>query len=248
MFRGLRARLRPRPEGWDEERARGYVGPPQYFDLITAMSFGLLTTLGLREHHRLLDIGCGSLRIGRLLIPYLGRGNYVGLEPNRRALDAGVRLHLGKSALELKAPTLIASGDPAAIPSAPPLDFAFAQSIFSHTGPDLLSGWLAGVSARLADTGVLVASYVRGADSAPPGWEPAYVTYSDRWLGELGGEAGLQLLPIDWRHPGGQRWALFSKPGFETGWIAERSLSWNVYLERTLGPEAGTPIVGPAGA
>ncbi|MBK5117071.1 MAG: hypothetical protein JJE23_09160 [Thermoleophilia bacterium] len=69
MLHRLRARLGRRRDGWDEERARGYVGPPEYFDLITAMSFGLLTVLGLRERHRLLDIGCGSLRVGRVLIP-----------------------------------------------------------------------------------------------------------------------------------------------------------------------------------
>ena len=83
MLHRLRARL-GRRDGWDEERARGYVGPPEYFDLITAMSFGLLSVLGLRERHRLLDIGCGSLRVGRVLIPYLGRGNYVGIEPEPR--------------------------------------------------------------------------------------------------------------------------------------------------------------------
>lgn len=50
-----------------------YVGPPEDYDLIAAMSFNLLTTLGLRQHYTLFDVGCGSLRIGRLLIPYLNR-------------------------------------------------------------------------------------------------------------------------------------------------------------------------------
>lgn len=56
-----------RPAG--DQHYRAYVGPPQNYDLISAMSFGLLTALGLRQHHSLLDIGCGSLRNGRLLIP-----------------------------------------------------------------------------------------------------------------------------------------------------------------------------------
>src|SRR5439155_1611617 len=43
---------------------RAYVGPPEDYDLIAAMTFNLLTTLGLRQHHSLLDFGCGSLRIG----------------------------------------------------------------------------------------------------------------------------------------------------------------------------------------
>jgi len=64
---------------------RAYVGPPEDYDLIAAMTFNLLTTLGLRQHHSLLDIGCGSLRIGRLLIPYLNQGKYFW----RRSLTNG---------------------------------------------------------------------------------------------------------------------------------------------------------------
>lgn len=36
---------------------RAYVGPPQDYDLVSAMCFNLLTSLGLRQHHRVLDIG-----------------------------------------------------------------------------------------------------------------------------------------------------------------------------------------------
>jgi hypothetical protein len=48
-----------------------YVGPPAQYDFMGASQFRLLCTLGLRENHTLLDFGCGSLRAGRLLIPYL---------------------------------------------------------------------------------------------------------------------------------------------------------------------------------
>ena len=67
---------------------RAYVGPPEDYDLIAAMTFNLLTTLGLRQHHSLLDVGCGSLRIGRLLIPYLNRKKYFGLEPHQWLVEA----------------------------------------------------------------------------------------------------------------------------------------------------------------
>ncbi len=78
---------------------RAYVGPPEDYDLIAAMTFNLLTTLGLRQHHSLLDIGCGSLRIGRLVIPYLNRGKYFGVEPNewlgRRRNQTGAGRNVG---------------------------------------------------------------------------------------------------------------------------------------------------------
>src|SRR5437868_14897345 len=75
---------------------RAYVGPPEDYDLIAAMTFNLLTTLGLRQHHSLLDVGCGSLRIGRLLIPYLNCGKYFGVETNNWLVEAGIEHELGK--------------------------------------------------------------------------------------------------------------------------------------------------------
>ena len=59
-----------------------YVGPPKLWDELGASQFRLLTALGLRENHRLLDVGCGALRAGRLLMPYLNKGCYYGIEPN----------------------------------------------------------------------------------------------------------------------------------------------------------------------
>jgi hypothetical protein len=61
---------RPPPEAYQHHRA--FVGQPQRYDVAAASQFALLFLLGLREHHRVLDFGCGSLRLGRLLIPYLG--------------------------------------------------------------------------------------------------------------------------------------------------------------------------------
>src|SRR5947199_9194661 len=88
---------------------RAYVGPPEDYDLIAAMTFNLLTTLGLRQQHSLLDIGCGSLRIGRLLIPYLNRGKYFGVEPNEWLVEEGIKRELGEALLQVKRPTCFLS-------------------------------------------------------------------------------------------------------------------------------------------
>ncbi len=122
---------------------RAYVGPPEDYDLIAAMTFNLLTTLGLRQHHSLLDIGCGSLRTGRLLIPYLNRGKYFGIEPNEWLVQEGIRHELGEMLVQIKRPTFFFSDLPDTIAQAKmAFDFAVAQSIFSHCGLDLIKGWL----------------------------------------------------------------------------------------------------------
>ena len=47
---------------------RAYVGAPQTYDIFAHMQFSLMTLLGLRQEHTLLDIGCGSLRAGKLFV------------------------------------------------------------------------------------------------------------------------------------------------------------------------------------
>src|SRR5437764_3537633 len=151
---------------------RAYVGPAEDYDLIAAMTFNLLTTLGLRQHHSLLDIGCGSLRIGRLLIPYLNRQKYFGVEPNEWLVNEGIRRELGQSLLEIKRPTFFFTDSPENIMRAKtPFNFAVAQSIFSHCGLDLIKGWLSAISRSLAEDGALIATFLVGdEDSAQTGW------------------------------------------------------------------------------
>jgi cyclopropane fatty-acyl-phospholipid synthase-like methyltransferase len=236
----------------DARYARSAVGPAEHYDLIAAMTFGLLTSLGLRENHHLLDIGCGSLRVGRLLIPYLGIARYTGIEPNGKAIETGLKLHVGAELQAIRKPVLVTSSDPGAVPKPPsgrPFDFAFAQSVFSHTGPDLLAGWLEGVAPMLSESGVLAATYVPGADNHQPGWTEEFFTYSEETMRSMASAAGLGFRPIDWRHPG-QRWALFTKAGFETDWLPPGGPTWNAYLEHELGPPAYAKITAtpPPGA
>ncbi len=147
---------------------RAYVGPPDDYDLIAAMAFNLLTTLGLRQHHSLLDVGCGSLRIGRLLIPYLNRGKYFGVEPNKWLVKEGIKREIGEALLEIKRPTFFFSDSPETIAQAKgPFAFALAQSIFSHCGLDLIKNWLSAISNSLAEDGALIATFLPGEEDAP---------------------------------------------------------------------------------
>lgn len=217
----------------DGDTAGYLAGPPEDFDFVAAMGFNLLTSLGMRAEHRLLDIGCGQLRIGRLLIQYLDRGNYVGVDPNSGSIDIGLRRYVGRHLINVKRPLLIDSANPGAVPDEPKFDFAIAQSVFSHTGPDLLEGWLAAASRVLDSGGVLAATWVPGADRAEDGWTSAFVTYSETTLGRMAAEHGLSFHSIEWRHRN-QRWALFGAPGYDGSWFGDLP-SWNAMAERRYG-------------
>jgi ubiquinone/menaquinone biosynthesis C-methylase UbiE len=57
---------------------------------IGKMQFDFLVTHGLREDHRFLDIGCGNLRLGSHLIPYLEPRQYIGIDISPRILTAAL--------------------------------------------------------------------------------------------------------------------------------------------------------------
>jgi len=215
---------------------RAYVGPPEDYDLIAAMTFNLLTTLGLRQHHSLLDVGCGSLRIGRLLIPYLNRGKYFGVEPNEWLVKEGIKRELGEALLQIKHPTFFFSDSPETIAQAKvSFDFALAQSIFSHCGLDLIKNWLSAISRSLAQNGGLIATFLIGEEDSPKmGWiYPDCVDYRPATLEQAAADVNLRFQILDWKHPR-QTWALFAAPKFDLSWFKDRALTWNASLEKTL--------------
>ena len=215
---------------------RAYVGPPEDYDLIAAMTFNLLTTFGLRQHHSLLDIGCGSLRIGRLLIPYLNRGKYFGIEPAEWLVAEGIKHELGETVVHTKRPTFFFTDSPETVVRAKvSFDFALAQSIFSHCGLDLIKGWLFAVSRSLAPDGILLATFLPGDEDTPQtGWVyPECVNYRPITLERAAAQANLRFEILDWKHPR-QTWALFAAPDFDSTWFKNQPLTWNAALERAF--------------
>ena len=154
-----------------ENHYRAYVGPPDNYDLISAMTFNLLTCIGLRQFHSVLDIGCGSLRTGRLLIPYLNQKKYFGIEPNEWLVQEGIKNEIGVDMTKIKQPTFSYKTSLEEIDNSILFDFAVAQSIFSHTGKKMLENWLTQISEHLTDSGILLATFLHSKeDTDKEGW------------------------------------------------------------------------------
>jgi SAM-dependent methyltransferase len=90
-----------------------------------------LRRMGLMPHHRVLDIGCGVLRLGLKLIPYLDEGRYFGTDPMEVYLATGHRLvrELLPSPRAYQLMTDRGCGFEAFGTS---FDFAIAHSVFTH--------------------------------------------------------------------------------------------------------------------
>jgi SAM-dependent methyltransferase len=127
--------LRPRTHEADNVTKLGhreFVGG--LWSEMAHLQFGFLTSQGLRPSHVFLDIGCGSLRAGRLLIPYLEPGNYLGIDKHRELIEAGKANEIEPATLEAKRPELLASDCFSFDLFSRRPDFCLAQSLFSHLG------------------------------------------------------------------------------------------------------------------
>ena len=72
---------------WDHGR---YVWIGGHWEALGKLQFDYLVANGLKPGHRLLDIGCGTLRGGRHFIRYLAPGGYTGIDiSNGRSRAAG---------------------------------------------------------------------------------------------------------------------------------------------------------------
>lgn len=191
---------------------RAYVGAIGEYDFAAAWQFNFLTmVLGLREFHSLLEIGCGSLRVGRLLIPYLQAENYYGLEPNEWLVRDGLAKEVGFDLANLRRPTFRHEDDFGLRRFGRNFDFMLAQSIFSHTSQAQIATCLAEARQVLAPQGVFAATYCEGAsDYEGTTWVyPECVEFTRGTIQRLAEAAGLRSVPIEWGNPNRQRWVLF---------------------------------------
>jgi SAM-dependent methyltransferase len=156
----------------------------------------------LVPEHRVLDLGCGTLRAGRYLIPYLDTGNYVGMDISEAALSAG-RDRLFDPVVEAKAPALLVNDDLRLEELQQPMDVVWAQSLLTHLAPPAVEELFGGLARTLASDGVALLTFFDGERASPKdyGQDPAA-------LQSLAGRNGLDATVIPEshvEHPKGQR-------------------------------------------
>lgn len=201
---------------------RSYVGPEELYDVMGGLQFVVLYELGLREKHTLLDIGCGSLRAGRLFIPYLNPNKYFGVEPNVELVGAGLHAELGTEIENIKHPAFIHTSlfDFDFFGRAPKtgFDYILAQSIFSHATRSQIVICMNNAAKVMHKNSIFVATYFNATNEyertyTPAEWTyPEVVKYPYLFMKDTAKEAGLTMAIMhDTPHPVGQTWVLLRK-------------------------------------
>ncbi|MGB7077139.1 MAG: class I SAM-dependent methyltransferase [Xanthobacteraceae bacterium] len=196
-------------DGWGH---RDYVGG--LWEGIGSLQFKFMVERGLEPHHVLVDIACGSLRGGVRFVPYLDRGNYLGIDINERLLDAGIRIELGAALRQLKSPEFVISESFEFERFSKRPDFALAQSLFTHLTENDIIRCLRKLKVSARDNTKFYATFfetdhacINPQQSHPHG----DFLYTKTQMMEFGAKAGWSVRYLgDWNHPRGQKMMEYS--------------------------------------
>ena len=157
------------------------------WDEIGTLQFEFLVAHGLLPHHRLIDVGCGSLRGGVHFARYLDRGNYYGIDLNKSLIDAGYELEFKPMGLDSRVPrhNFHATPEFDFSPFDKPFDFALALSVFTHLTLNSVRICLERLAPAMTPGGAFFAT-VFAVGPEWPTWKPVLhqpggiTTYGDR--------------------------------------------------------------------
>lgn len=171
---------------------------------IGGLQFDYLVGKGLKPDHRLLDIGCGTLRGGRHFIRYLDPGGYTGLDISPEALAYAGQL-IRDEGLAAKQPELVLDRDMRLRFEEfdRPFDFLLAQSVFTHLPIDGIAECFENLHRVMGPASAFYFTYVEAPE--PTARTQKDFSYPLALFEELARWGGLRIEGLgDFAHPRGQ--------------------------------------------
>lgn len=209
--RRLEARhVEPDYQSWtfdEDERARGLhrhrVGGA--WDEMGELQRDFLVGQGLTPQMRFLDVGCGSLRAGRLLVPYLDPGHYYGIDIGADVVEAGYTLELDDAARERLPVTNLRITDRFDADFGVGFDMAIAQSVFTHVSLNHIRLCLHRLARVMNPGGRFYATFFQARKDFPiDGIAGSHYTERNRfWYYRRDLRWAAERTPFDFRYVGG---------------------------------------------
>jgi cyclopropane fatty-acyl-phospholipid synthase-like methyltransferase len=173
---------------------------------IGQLQFEFLTNKGLQPHHKMLDIGCGTLRGGRYFIKYLNTDNYYGIDISPKAIASAKQL-VQQEGLSKKSPQLLLSqmkdlkfrefsGET--------FDYFLAQSVFTHLKPEHIKECFENIAHIMHENSVFYFTYEKEKEYRQTGYKDFRYPFS--FFNSLADQYGFKLQDYskEYNHPGGQ--------------------------------------------
>jgi SAM-dependent methyltransferase len=197
----------------------GFLGVPrENFEEAGRAQMVRLLQHGLVPESKVLDIGCGCLRVAYWLIRFLDPGCYCGIEPARQRVELGRRYLFAPDELEVKRPRFDFNAVFDLSVFQTRFDFFLAGSIWTHCSKSHIETTLDGFLRNSTPTGVFLASYLPPAtaveDYMGNSWvgtshesdEPGVIRHSLDWIKGACGQRGLVITAIEGEDPDSQYW------------------------------------------
>jgi len=169
---------RPQQRAFDDpERIREFVSKKKHrslvgmaWDSMGNLQFELLKNAGMQPEHKVLDVGCGCLRAGVKIIPYLQPNHYYGVDSRQPLIGIGFNRELKKAELEtrLSRDNLCVSGVFEHVRLAEgSIDYGLCVGIFTHHNLNQLRMMLENTVKYFKPGGQLCVSFFELPESEP---------------------------------------------------------------------------------
>jgi len=181
------------------------------FDLMGKDHFDYLMYHGLKPNHTFFDVGCGALRTGQHIIPYLNSGNYFGLDRMPELIEYGLNEVLTPEIVFEKTPKFSVNNAFNCTFVDKPVDFVWCQSLMSHLSVFDIKHCLNNVKETLSPIGNIYFTYfqLEGFDESEADIQKTHskedLFYSEQHMNKIVASCGLKKIfngPIG--HPRGQ--------------------------------------------
>ena len=134
-------------------------GPIDRFGEVGRQTFKSLKAAGVRRTSKVLDVGCGALRLGYWLVRFLEADCYCGLDPNPKYVQAGLKHAIGEKVAKVKRPRFDHNMEFDFSVFGVKFDYIVARSIFSHASPEQVCKVLDSFRDNSSEIGVMLVSY-----------------------------------------------------------------------------------------
>jgi SAM-dependent methyltransferase len=134
-------------------------GPKHDFERVGRLGFQVLLAEGLSPGSRVLDVGCGALRLGYWLMRFLDPGCYFGIEPQLEMLRVGLEQIVEPEVVQRAHARFAHNDDFDFSVFDERFDFVIARSIWTHAAQPQIAAMLASFARSSQRDAAFLASY-----------------------------------------------------------------------------------------